>query len=327
MKKIILIIFFVIFEMVILWRVLLLKNSNISYKDVCTESNSQKIIDKEITTDKQNENNDSNNWSSNYSENKTKYNYPDNFILENDLKNAIEEISRNKHFDESYVYSEDWKKDFLDYFIWGDFDGYEYKKSIEDNNKGIMSREQIEYIYNSLTGYDVTFENIDDIIDCNIIKYSPEDSYIIDTYDYYTDNNEIIISANATRSIKGETFKENYIISVRLKKNEYSCFNGYSIVSLDTTEIGQYQNCDNSEHVIVAELFEDDIFDNYMNVVYINSEDELSYNNFVVVELTNTQRKYVLENKNYQFRIKWDFTEDKELPISKIKAKNIEIIE
>ena len=61
--------------------------------------------------------------------------HSDEFILGDSIKAAIEQVALEDKYDGDFLKSEQWKNDFLNSFIYGDFDGYEYKKDLIKKNE------------------------------------------------------------------------------------------------------------------------------------------------------------------------------------------------
>ncbi len=88
--------------------------------------------------------------------------YSDEFILGDSIKAAIEQVALEDKYDGDFLKSEQWKNDFLNSFIYGDFDGYKYKKDLIKKN-GVMDKSQIEYVQYSLTGEYISFDDGPDL--------------------------------------------------------------------------------------------------------------------------------------------------------------------
>ncbi len=259
----------------------------------------------------------------------TEYEYPEEFVLEDDIKWAIEQVAKQDYYCQDITNTEVWKNYFLNSFIVRcNFRSYKYLSDYEDENGWLMSKDQVEYVQYSLSGKYVSFDDMEDTVECYGTWSTPMKSFNIDDYEYEFDGDDVLITADATYRLRGKSYDKYYIIHARLTPNIYSCFNGYSIVDIQKEEIKQYELHDDKEHVFCAELSFDGIIDKEIHFEPVETtNDDLCYGMFVVVEGTEEQINYVLDNENCTFKVTWLFDEDMEIPISKIKAKNIEVIE
>lgn len=255
------------------------------------------------------------------------YSYPKDFILEEDIKNAIQQVALVGEYDATSVDSETWKRDFLNYFIKSDFDGYEYKKNNMKASDGFLDRKQIEYINYSLTGELMSFDDIDEKMNCRENTYSQRRSYCITDYQYETDGEAVIVIAAADCYRKGDSTSEKYHLTVRLVPNKYSCFNGYSIEKLNQEEIEQTQADDGNKHEITWYCNGEDVSDNKISGEFCDSEDSLKYGFMISVNVTDEQKKFILDNVPAEFKISYECKEEMEYPICSITAKDIELAE
>lgn len=167
----------------------------------------------------------------------SKYQYGDEFEIGDDLKNAIEVMASVAPFYNVDADSEDWKNSFIKEFIQSMFDGYSYKKDIINNQDGIMTKSQVEYIQYSLTGEYTEFWNIDEGINCLENQFSPMVAFNIYDYSYEENGDEINIKAYCNYYKKGSDLETEYLVTATIVRNQFSCFDGYSIVCIDTEEI------------------------------------------------------------------------------------------
>ncbi len=255
------------------------------------------------------------------------YSYPKEFILEEDIKNAIEQVALVEEFDATAIDSETWKRNFINYFIKSDFDGYEYKKITMKANDGFLDRKQIEYINYSLTGKLISFDDIDDKINCRENVYSQMMSYCITDYRYEMEGETVIVIADADCYRKGDSTSKKNHLTVRLVPNKYSCFNGYSIEKLDQEEIEQTQMDDGNKHEITWYCNGEDVSNNKISGEFCDSEDSLKYGVMISVNVTEEQKKYILDNVPAEFKILYECKDEMEYPICSITAKDIKLAE
>ena len=257
----------------------------------------------------------------------TEYEYPEEFVLEDDIKAAIE-LSIGDNFKRQYgdygpiSNYPDWYRDsFINNFIKEDGDRYEYKIKNRDG----MTREQIEYIYYSLTGRYIPFDNIKEPIVCST-SGTPMSVYNITDYEYELDGDDVLITANATRYYRNKAYEDYYVIHARLTPNKYSCFNGYSIEDEYQEEIPQWITHDNKEHKLkIYWSFDRDIYNNTISGESYGGD--LTYSMYVTIKLTDEQIEYIKGQNGNEFEVTWDFIADETLPITTIEAKTIEAVE
>ncbi|RKM63205.1 hypothetical protein D6856_03520 [Butyrivibrio sp. XB500-5] len=154
-------------------------------------------------------------------------------------------MASHSDYDNSIVSDEKWQDFFLRNYIQSMFDGYDYKKKILKEQDGLMTKTQIEYINYSLTGEYAIFDSLEnDEINCLESQNSPLVAYTITDYEYEEQGENIVLKADADFFKKGSTEKRKYIITAVLERNPYSCFDGYSIVSIKTEDVTEYEHGD-----------------------------------------------------------------------------------
>lgn len=253
------------------------------------------------------------------------YLYPEEFVLEGDLLEAVQIIATERSFDENFIHEDGWKKDFLNLFIYSMYDGPEYEKSINADGR-FMTREEVEYIQYSLTGEYLSYKDIPDEIDATDCSYSPMLSYIISDYDYEYDGEYIIVTAEADMYSKGDAGTYKYNLKVTLKPDKYSCFNGYNIVSLEKEEVEQVQFDDGNKHEIIWYCSGEDVDGNLITGEFYEAEDTLFYGMFVTLIVTDEQKEYILNNVPGEFVITYDFDEaGMSYPINEIVPKTVKL--
>ena len=257
----------------------------------------------------------------------TEYDYPEEFVLEDNTKALIELVAKTGDYKTHYGdygplsnYPDWYHSSIIRDFIRLDGDVYDYKRI----NRS-MTREQIEYIYYSITGRYLPFENVTEPIACST-SGTPMRVFVITDYEYELDGEDVLITANATCYHRNDRYDDYFIVYARLTPNKYSCFDGYSIADVYTEEIPQWITHDNKEHKFV--LYGQPDMRVYEGA--INSDiygEDLDYGMFVTVNLTDEQIKYVEKHIGEDFEVNWDFTEDKTLPIYSVDAKTIKVVE
>lgn len=80
------------------------------------------------------------------------YNYPSEFSIGDNLKGAIEELAISyADFDQNLVKSEDWKKDFIRYFIQNTRFSFDYLDQVSEKNNNKIGINELNYMQYSLT--------------------------------------------------------------------------------------------------------------------------------------------------------------------------------
>ena len=255
----------------------------------------------------------------------TKYSYPENFVLEDDLLWAVQILATESEFNAEFVHGDGWKKEFLNEFIYSMYDGPQYERQINAEGKK-MTREQVEYMQYSLTGEYISFQDIDDEIDATQNLYSPMLSYIISDYEYEIDGEDVIVTAEADMSRKGDACEYKYNLKVRLRPDEYSCFNGYNVVSIEKEEVVQLQYDDGNKHEFTWYCSGEYYEDNVINGEFYQSEDTMQYGMFVSLTVTDEQKEYILSNAPADFVVTYDFDENgMTYPITEITPTTITV--
>ena len=257
-----------------------------------------------------------------------KYNYDEEFSLNSNLESAIEVLATYGKYEVKSIDNEDWKKWFVDSYIQSMFDGYDYKKRVLEEQAGYMTREQVEYVSYSLTGDYIEFDSIDDKgINCNEALSSPSESFVMDDYTYSIDGKKIVVKANCHQYKKGSASEHTFLITTVLIKNPYSCFDGYSIESMDAEDVSPLEYGDGEEHEVNVYFSGIDYYENKVSVEYWSSDDDIEYAMFITVLVNGSQMNYLLENKQCNFSITYMFDEKMTSPVAQITAKEIRKID
>lgn len=252
------------------------------------------------------------------------YEYDNEFKLNDNLESAIDVMASYSSFNNNSVDSEKWEDWFIDNFIVSMFDGYDYKKRILHEQNGIMTKTQAEYIQYSLTGKYNEIDLIDeDAVDCTENEYSPLVAYNIDDYTYEYDDDKLVLHANCNELKKGSNHERKYLLTVVLVKNPYSCFDGYSIESIDKEDVTETVYGDGEIHTVEVYFSGIDYSEDIASLDYCNADDDIEYSMFITVHVDDEQMQYLLENENSKFMIDYELTEDIPIPVSEINALKI----
>ena len=160
------------------------------------------------------------------------------FKLSDDLAGAIALLAQSyNEFDSTSVEGEAWQDFFTSHFLMNSHYGFEYLNDLTEKNSNIIDEEQAEYMSYSLTGVKSDFTLAEPL------DYNNASSFLNDVYvESYTSepiDDGVLIHAVITTT---EQTLENddvivsnvsYNADVKLITNPSSCFDGYSIYSLE----------------------------------------------------------------------------------------------
>ena len=213
------------------------------------------------------------------------YQYSDEFTLGDNLSGAIcELVAAYDNFDSSKnIFDNDYEQFFISKICQNSRYCPQYIETIADDNDGILSLEQIEYVQYSLTNHFIDMSNC--ISDKGIDVYDTSSglsSFVIDSYEAEQFENTIKLVAKAHKfQDEGESLKQ-VEIKATLIKNPRSCFDGYSLLNVSSVEdlkqegqishkneselaqsffatsIGIYDDIENDEHSIEIYIDGDD---------------------------------------------------------------------
>lgn len=258
-----------------------------------------------------------------------------------DLLGAIEQlaIAYDEFYSEDMTDSSMWQPFFIDHFIRGNWDGYEYMKHIEKDNGGIITKEQVEYIQRSLTGIDISFDSMkeNETIDVTNFVNSTNNIYgNITSYevveDEILDADTTYLNAQFESGSASSDFVKKYDMYVFLKENPESCFGGYSIDSLIKVEASGYEYSDvqDQETTGTEHTFYGWYSDEYLDAQWIwprvdRSADALEYDGIVTVAINEEQRAFVAAHSYEEFKITYVFNEDIDEQTRELNAVKIEV--
>lgn len=233
------------------------------------------------------------------------YRYPSEFSMGDNLKTAITQLALSyNHFDKDSVSSGNWKEIFVARFIQNSRSSFDYLDTISEKNNGKISVDELNYIQYSLTGIELDFSSyadgfVDRYDDASALNYG-----FISGYDYeYTDNG-VIVTADFEVGFDGMSRTQKSEITVELVKNPYSCFDGYSVVTVSSREVASSLEPDNSAHVFGGiDMMEEN--EGVFPFEFLYSEDDLGYEHFVYVDMTELPElaDFVRKNAGKHFRV------------------------
>ncbi|MBE5910380.1 hypothetical protein [Pseudobutyrivibrio sp.] len=162
-----------------------------------------------------------------------KYVYSTEFEVDNNLQLLLENMAiYYKHYNSDETMEAEDESAFIKNFCQNSWFCFDYIYESLDKSEGIINKQQIEYIQYSLSGNYVEFQSIDDDYEVDVNDCSSGFVYAeLASYKVISDEEEIVIEADFNIS-DNSTEKAN----VTLVKNEYSCFDGYSVKTFDVFE-------------------------------------------------------------------------------------------
>ena len=234
------------------------------------------------------------------------YEYPSEFSMGDNLKTAVIQLALcYDNFDKDSVCSEEWKEIFVSRFIQNTRSSFDYLDMVSGKNNGQISVDELNYIQYSLTGVELDFSSFaGDGLD-RYDAASPLNYGSITGYDYEDTDQGVIVTADFEVGYDGTASAQEREITVELVKNPYSCFDGYSVVSISSKVI--MTSCamqEGSTYVFYGtDMMEED--QGVFPFEFSCSEDDLLYGHFVYVDMTQAPElaEFVKENAGGDFKI------------------------
>ncbi len=164
-----------------------------------------------------------------------KQEYPSEFSMGENLKTAITQLALSyDHFGKDSVSSESWKEIFIARFIQNSRASFDYLDRISDENDGKISVDQLNYIQYSLTNTEVDFSSE---AGDSVNRYDAASSLNygwISRYSCEETKDGVIVTADFEVGYDGTDSTQKRQITVELIKNPYSCFDGYSVITISS---------------------------------------------------------------------------------------------
>ena len=258
------------------------------------------------------------------------YVYPQEFTLGTNLEGAITELALSyDNFDASKTKEEDYPEFFVDNYCQNSRMSFDYLNQIAKKNKGIISREQIEYMQYSLTNEFVDFKNI--VPEEGIDYYDSSSGYShgdIISYDAQVSEDETKLTAEFEIVQDYSQIRTLYELNIILVRNPESCFDGYSIKSLTSKDITPVVYGDNKEHAIIGFNLDAEeensgkfIFENF------GGKDSVVYGTHITIDLSNnpTLADFVRENPGEEFDITYLCDDSMTEPVYEVVPMDIKI--
>ena len=240
-----------------------------------------------------------------------KYEYPSDFFMGENLKAAITQLALSyDNFGKDSVSSENWKEIFIARFIQNSRASFDYLDMISDESGGQISVDQLNYIQWSLTDTELDFASeVGDSINRNDTASSLNYGWISE-YSYEETNDGVIVTANFEIGYDGTDSVHRRKITVELIKNPYSCFDGYSVLTVSSEIENSDFEPDSSTHI----FYGTDMMDENSGIFlfeFIGAEDSLEYKHFVYVDMTELPElaDLVRQNAGKDFKITFIWNE------------------
>ena len=168
------------------------------------------------------------------------YEYPNEFIMNDSLKRIVASLAFwYGDYDVEKAKSDEWKESFIARFIQNSMFSFDYLDELNQRNGGKVTVEQINYINYSITNTEIDYSDIvEEYIDCRD-NASFLNHAFMDEYEYEIKGDHVIVTGIVDVEYQGSVDVDQYDIVADLIKNPYSCFDGYSIVSIKSAEITQ----------------------------------------------------------------------------------------
>jgi hypothetical protein len=170
------------------------------------------------------------------------YEYPAEFELTDTMKEAIALLAGSyDNYSAEMVYEDYWQEYFISHYLTNSHYTFTYLMFAAEMSDDKLTKEQVEYMNYALTGQKIDFD-LDEPVDVSDASYFDGEQYL-GKYTYEVSGDTVTVKADLYTShttFDGEdvVVADDIIpIKVKLKKNPYSCFDGYSIISIKREEL------------------------------------------------------------------------------------------
>lgn len=260
----------------------------------------------------------------------SEYEYPSEFELEDDLKEAM--IQLGLHYDsfgDDDINRNSWEDDFISMMILNTRCSFGYLDEITEESHGLVTKNQAEYIQYSLTDVKLDFSmKEDEELDLSEASSGYGFGDIL-SYDFQ--EKEDGINLTAVLGV-GHDGSDEYIKQMKLNfeliKNPYSCFDGYSIKSLTAENITPFIEADGLEHTFYGSdtYFEEE---GVFALEFAYADDDLNYGQFVYIDLSGNEElvNYVRENAGSDFKVTYRLDDSNSSLIEEVVPVKIEVVE
>lgn len=167
------------------------------------------------------------------------YKYPEEFVLTDNLKGAISELaSYSAKFDNAKIDNKSWKEYFIARFITNSRYTFDYLDKLSGEKEAKITAGDIIYINKSLTDTEIDFTDVvKDYVDVSNASSFMNSGKIISYKLVSEDSENVTISGIIRFTYDGTDKKVKEKFKATLVRNPYSCFDGYSIKSLTTSNL------------------------------------------------------------------------------------------
>ena len=242
------------------------------------------------------------------------------FSMGENLKTAITQLALTyEEFNTDSVNSGEWKETFIARFIQNARASFDYLDSISDDNGGKISVDELNYMQYSLTNTEVDFSPyadgyVDRYDTASFLNYGR-----ITGYDFECKDDGVIVTAALEVGYDGTEAMHDYEITAELIRNPYSCFDGYSVVSVSSKPVVSESEPDNSVHTFYGTDMMDENNGEFVFEL-TGAEDDLKYKHFVYADLTQLpeQADFVRENAGKNFKITFIWTDGNSEDIERV---------
>ncbi len=178
------------------------------------------------------------------------YEYPSEFSMGDNLQGAITQLALSyENFDKVVVNGEGWKEIFIARFIQNSRFSFDYLDEISDKNNGQISTDELNYIQYSLTGVELDFSSYAGGPVDRYDAASPLNYGSISGYDYAYTENGVVVTASFETGYDGADSTQVREITVELAENPYSCFNGYSVLTVSAKAAASGDNANHAAQI------------------------------------------------------------------------------
>ena len=268
--------------------------------------------------------------------------YGDEFEMGENLKagltNLIYPDYEDGKWDNSKLADDDsWKDSFLNSYIHNSWFAFDYLNQVGEESGGVMTKEQVEYAQYSLTGTYIEFDGEEDLSQASSgFGIGEIDSYTVDKYDKEDDTVEITVKYSKYEEIAASQSGDPdhaFDVKVVLKKDPYSCFDGYNVVSLEKTETTESLEADNKTHYVYGDILDYDLTNNWIYLEYPYGDDYTAgnayFDHFLTIDCSDNpglidEAKALQESGVWQIKVGFKFDSSVKVPFETIKGISVE---
>ncbi|MBR5953236.1 MAG: hypothetical protein IKZ85_08180 [Pseudobutyrivibrio sp.] len=268
--------------------------------------------------------------------------YGDEFEMGENLKagltNLIYPDYEDGKWDNSKLADDDsWKDSFLNSYIHNSWFAFDYLNQVGEESGGVMTKEQVEYAQYSLTGTYIEFDGEEDLTQASSgFGIGEIDSYTVDKYDKEDDTVEITVKYSKYEEIAASESGDPdhaFDVKVVLKKDPYSCFDGYNVVSLEKTETTESLEADNKTHYVYGDILDYDLTNNWIYLEYPYGDDYTAgnayFDHFLTIDCSDNpglidEAKALQESGVWQIKVGFKFDSSVKVPFETIKGLSVE---